>query len=264
MANDVAKFLLNTPLYTDIEFTSESLMALYKPKLKVDGFCPRCKKETTFKIYPQHVPGGDPDGELTIGNRNSFDEAELVCSRDERHKIKFFYKISGRTLKKVGQYPSLADIAILETKEKYKVVLSDLDWSELYKAIGLAAHGEGIGSFVYLRRVFENLIKHRFEDLRAEKGWSEEEFSPMNISKKIDFLTDDLPEFMVENKNIYGIFSKAIHELNNQECLKFFELGKDSIFLILEDDLRKKQSLEMRKRLQKEIGSFSDNQSLPV
>jgi len=62
----------------------------------------------------------------------------------------------------------MADIAIDEMRQKYRLVLRGDNWAELYKAVGLAAHGEGIGSFVYLRRVFERLIRSRFDEFKAD------------------------------------------------------------------------------------------------
>ena len=39
---------------------------------------------------------------------------------------------------------------------------------EFTKAIGLAANGVGIGSFVYLRRIFENLVFQAFDEAKKE------------------------------------------------------------------------------------------------
>jgi hypothetical protein len=50
-------------------------------------------------------------------------------------------------VQKIGQFPSLADIANDESKT-YRSVLTKRDSSEFHKAIGLATHGVGIGSFV--------------------------------------------------------------------------------------------------------------------
>ncbi len=75
-------------------------------------------------------------------------------------KVEFFLYITGGLIQKVGQFPSLADIANDESKA-YSSVLKGTDARELHTAIGLAAHGVGIGSYVYLRRVFEHLIERR-------------------------------------------------------------------------------------------------------
>ena len=59
-------------------------------------------------------------------------------------------------MKKIGQYPSVADLSFPELKD-YRKVMSKDDDKELKRAIGLHASGIGIGSFVYLRRIFERI-----------------------------------------------------------------------------------------------------------
>ena len=78
-------------------------------------------------------------------------------------------------LQKIGQFPSLADIAIDESKT-YRTVLTPEDSSQFHKAIGLAAHGVGIGSFVYLRRIFERLVISRFAEFKTVEGWADDDF----------------------------------------------------------------------------------------
>lgn len=63
---------------------------------------------------------------------------------------------------KVGQFPPLADLTREDTK-KYRKILSKDDYSDLNRAIGLNSHGVGAGSLIYLRRVFENLIKKAYD-----------------------------------------------------------------------------------------------------
>ena len=71
---------------------------------------------------------------------------------------------------KIGQYPSLADIANDESRT-YRSVLDETDGAELHRVIGLAAHGVGVGSFVYLRRILERLIAGRFHSFKQQEGW---------------------------------------------------------------------------------------------
>lgn len=65
---------------------------------------------------------------------------------------------------KIGQFPSVADLVILEIV-KYKSVLSK-QYREFSKAVGLFVHGIGIGSFVYLRRIIENLVYEKSVKLK--------------------------------------------------------------------------------------------------
>jgi hypothetical protein len=80
-----------------------------------------------------------------------------------------------------------------------------------YKAIGLVAQGEGIGSFVYLRRVFERLIQSRFDQFKQEEGYNDDDFFKFRMDEKIAFLKEHLPPSLVEIRKIYSIFNKGIH-----------------------------------------------------
>jgi hypothetical protein len=88
------------------------------------------------------------------------------------------------TVQKIGQFPSLADIANDESKT-YRSVLTQEDSSEFHKAIGLAAHGVGIGSFVYLRRIFERLVISRFEEFKTVEGWIDEDFYQKRMAERV-------------------------------------------------------------------------------
>jgi hypothetical protein len=73
----------------------------------------------------------------------------------------FDFLVQDRKLMKIGQYPSLADMA-LPKFQAYRKILGTNRAKELRLAIGLGAHGVGIGAFVYLRRIFEAVLeKHR-------------------------------------------------------------------------------------------------------
>ncbi|UXN62447.1 hypothetical protein [Phyllobacterium zundukense] len=247
-------FLFNTPLYTKYKLTKGSapLLALYsKQELRLDGFCKTCGKDSTFVLHGERIGDAFDD----IETRFTYDDVTVRCTRVSTHSYKYNLLINRLIIQKVGQYPSLADIAIDETREKYKSVLKGDNWSELYKAIGLAAHGEGIGSFVYLRRVFERLIQSRFDEYKEQEGWDDAQFN-VRMEDKIQLLKDHLPEFLVENKRIYGIFSQGIHELDNDACLRFYEAGKESIIMILEEDLRHKEKLELKSKFSKLIAQF--------
>jgi hypothetical protein len=276
----IPHFLLNTPLYARYKINDDlkDLYILYgsangtkdnKVATKIDGYCPTCKKDTTFTLVPQDTTALKdttfarvPQNTTALGvwnnlkARNSHDSCTLICARSSGHHIRFYYYINNLIIQKIGQYPSLATIAIDENRTKYRGVLKGDNWNELYKAVGLAAHGEGIGSFVYLRRVFERLIYSRFEDHRDAEGWNEKDFLSMRMDDRIGHLKKYLPEFLVENRRLYSIFSIGIHEMDNENCLNFFEIGRDSITFILDDDLKQKQERENRARLSKAVATF--------
>lgn len=67
-------------------------------------------------------------------------------------------------------------------------------------------------------------------------------------------LAHRLPEFLVENKSMYGILSKGIHELSEQECLEAFPIVKLGIEIILDANLeetaRKKKITDAKKKIE--------------
>jgi hypothetical protein len=258
----IEHLLFKAPLYAEFSVTMAHMEVLYAHvnrggryyKGKIDGYCLHCKQDATFTVDGVYIPGGDPWDK--IAQRYAFDEMNVTCARNEYHSVRYFFRVRSMTISKVGQFPSLADIAIDETRQKFRSVLRGDNWSELYKAIGLAAHGEGIGSFVYLRRVFERLIHSRFDEFKAQEQWDESAFKLLRMDDKIGFLKDHLPRSLVETRKIYKIFSLGIHELDNETCLQFFEVGKRSIIMILEDDLKTQQELADRKQLAEAVAKF--------
>ena len=136
------------------------------------------------------------------------------------------------------------------------------DRAELHRAIGLAAHGVGVGSFVYLRRVFERLILRRFKEFKDEEGWNEAEFVRLRMEDKIEFLERHLPDFLARNRKVYAILSKGIHELQENECLSAFEMLKHAIFFILDEDKHNMEQLELRRKAEQAIASFSKDEEV--
>ncbi len=269
------EFFFRTPLYEAYQNTAGLVFEKFAEfvlifSLCVDGHCPHCGRTSTFQS--PHGPCAriheDGFGRKTVkGNAiwDSFEKGttgvifglqrELICARAPHHTLRFWLNVRPNSLTKVGQDPSLADIAN-DASKIYRSVLSKEDSSELHKAIGLAAHGVGIGSFVYLRRIFERLIQARFKTFENEEGWSNSDFQRLRMPEKIEFLKDHLPSFLVENKKIYSILSQGLHELSEEGCLKFFTVLEKSTLIILEEDKKKREELELRKQAQKAIANF--------
>lgn len=74
---------------------------------------------------------------------------------------------------------------------------------------------------------------------------------------KIEMLKTLLPTFLVKNKVLYGIMSKSIHELTEQECLDIFPVAKLGIEMILDEKIRLKEQEEKVKEAEKLIGTVA-------
>lgn len=256
--SSVEQFLFEVPLYSAYKVApdSEVLKALYDRtggNFRVDGHCPYCHKSSTFTVKGQYLATGQLW--INISTRYSFDNLSIECVRSEHHVIKFYFRIHKLVLEKIGQYPSIATVSNDEVAP-YRKFMNDADGAEFHKAIGLAAHGVGVGSFVYLRRVFERLIYDRFAQFKSHEGWKDEDFYKLRMEEKVLFLKDHLPSFLVENRRVYSILSLGIHELEEEACLTYFEALKQAIIIILEDDKKTKEELERRKAFSAALAKF--------
>lgn len=254
-------FLFEVPLYAphrlSKSFGPKQLYGWRKddePQIRIDGHCPFCNRQSTFALKFAWIPGGV--SRIEVSSRMARDEMSAICSRDDSHRLHYIFLFEEMVVQKIGQYPSLADIANDEVS-LYRKDMDKLDAQEFHKAIGLAAHGVGVGSFVYLRRVFERLIDKHFQEFKGVEGWEDSQFYSLRMEDKISLLKDHLPEFLVTNRKIYSILSIGVHALDDKTCLGWFEVMKQSILIILEDDRKKKEELERRELFTGAIAGFS-------
>lgn len=209
-----------------------------------DAYCIHCGLDATFK---------KPGSALTNPNTRQIDQAlsnrrfsvTFYCGRVFAHSYYYVFEIKDGSISKVGQSPSIADIASVQTK-RFRGVLAKEYLSDLNRAVGLHAHGIGAGAFVYLRRIFEHLLFKSAADVRAS-GVPLEDFESLPIDKKVKALRDHLPKEVVDAADIYSILSAGIHALSENECRELFPVMHESIVFILDGYLAAKQK-EMHKR----------------
>lgn len=250
-------FYFETSLYEFIEYSNledeDSLLSG-----DVDAYSAKNNTDTTYAVKFSWVVKTETKytGQYTPDLARGFGIVTLVCKRKGNDILQFFVYEDEITKKimKVGQWPSLADLQFSEIGKKYNGVLPEEDLRNLKKAIGLVAHGAGAGSFVYLRRIFENLIFDTFKNNASAVGIKEEDFKVQRMEDKVETIKAFLPSQLVEMKSIYGILSKGVHELTEEECLSYFGPLKLSIELILdqkiEEEKKKKRDIAVKKQLQ--------------
>jgi hypothetical protein len=122
---------------------------------------------------------------------------------------------------------------------------------EFSKSIGLAANGIGIGSYVYLRRIFETLIVDAKNMAESDGAITDDDYQKVRVEDRIKLLAEYLPNFLVENKSMYSILSLGIHELDEETCLAHFDSLRVGIEIILDEkleEIRKKEKTEEAKK----------------
>lgn len=82
-----------------------------------------------------------------------------------------------------------------------------------------------------MRRILERLIYQA--KTTAGDAINDEEFEQARVAERIKMLQGYLPEILIKNTTIYGILSKGIHELSEEECRKYFPVVKECIYQIL-------------------------------
>lgn len=240
-------FVFNTGLYSWVYADKDFLFNFAEgfSEENFDGYNPEMKYETTyiirngFNVYETGI------NEFEL-QKTDFCYVTFECARSKTVMVILLYcDMDNQRIMKVGQYPSIASVHIGQI-QKYKKVMPKEDLKEFTRAIGLAANGVGIGSFVYLRRLFERLIQEASVKKIDAGEIKQSEFESARMDEKIGMLRDILPKFLVENKSIYGIISKGIHQLSEEECLAMFDILKTSIELILDE---KKEMMEKESKM---------------
>jgi len=271
----IEDLLVNKGLYAKIEICIDDLDEIKKYLSKniyarntIDCYCVHCETQRIFEYADSEVH--NETGLVRIcssyeNRRSKITKKEQLfssylnkryaltyrCTRDMEHTILFDLIVTDNQIIKIGQFPSVADLSLPKI-EKYKSVLDKTLLVEFNKAIGLDAHEIGIGAFVYLRRIIEKLVFDKYERFSNELNISAKDFKNMRFEDKIDLLKDHLPSILIDNKNVYGILSKGIHELSEAECKDMFPIVKIGIELILDEMLAEKE----RKTKEKGFSKF--------
>jgi hypothetical protein len=79
------------------------------------------------------------------------------------------------------------------------------------------------------------------------------------MEDKVEILKEFLPSQLVEAKSIYGILGKGVHELTEEECLKYFPPLKLSIELILNQKIEETKRNNVRLMLKNNCKASTSN-----
>jgi len=252
------EFFLEVPLYLAKPFTEANLKELNDLKNydeHFDCYCLDCGRNSVFHGSPDVYDARKYSYYSVLGRYIDF-RITFKCTRDDSHEMYCYFLLHNLTITKIGQYPSIADVVTIDI-QKYRKVLGSEQYKEFSRAIGLTSHGVGIGAFVYLRRIFENLIEEAHQVQKDIAGWNENAYKESRMEEKIALLKDCLPEFLVQNKSLYSILSKGIHELKEDECLAAFPITKLGIELILDEKLEELARQEKIKQASKDISDLT-------
>lgn len=246
-------FFFESPLYKEFSYEDfkefDSLLSE-----DIDAYSVKNETETTYEISEEWIE------EINIKfsphkNVEGFQLVTLQCKRKYNDILRYFLYNDqiGKKIMKVGQIPSIASLQFSDLEKKYNKVLEKQYLEEFKKAIVSASHGYGVAAFVYLRRIFENLINTTFQENHSKYNCAQVEFSNKKMAEKIELLKENLPPQLIKMKKVYGVLSLGVHELNEEDCLSYFGPLKLSIELILDDKIEIHQKILRNKKVEDEL-----------
>lgn len=253
------EFVFKTAPYQKIE--GDEYVELYKElsnsNLSINGYNPLHNVETTYHLCSIGI-----DVSHFNWGPNNFEPVDqkvrcmsFKCGRYGDILTLIVYKNEeDGYLFKIGTFPSLRDFRKDDIK-KYNKVLTEQQRIELITAVVIANNGVGIGSYVYLRRIFENIVFEEAEKAISDNVIAREEFEKKRMDEKIACIKDYIPAFLFDHhKELYGILSIGVHQLDEKECLEFFPVLYDCIIMILEERLAQKEKEIATKNASSSLG----------
>ena len=297
MGNVFADFLQNSGLYDEIAITQENiqdLISLIAGEVRLDVYCKDCGANRIFAMNPIPYFSSDNAGKYTFNylsellkhfqqmqaridwlETDTYNDTkwfwstqvtdfstrimcfQFICMLNPSHHLDYVVITDAQKMRKIGQYPSVADLTFPEL-DSYKKDISSEDRKELRRAIGLYAQGIGVGSYVYLRRVFERIIDKAKDYAIGGQKLNLDDYQKAKMDQKIQMLRGYLPAILTENKGIYGIISKGIHELAEEDCIEYFPIMQEAIFMILRQWKQKREELESTKAIASKIAKIAE------
>jgi len=199
------------------------------------------KESIQNEIHPQH-PIADSLSDYAIRSYE-YVIIRYTCSYDKSHTMAIVFKLTDEgselSIMKIGQYPA---ISMLQEKNisQYEELLDD-DYQELLNALQLHSDGYSVASFVYLRRIYENLIRKEHQNqCSTNKDWNDDKYKKLvHFGDKIKMLIDNGAELLPKNfeskkTEIYKFLSLGVHQYSEQKCNQYFDVLFPCITIILD------------------------------
>ena len=180
-------------------------------------------------------------------------EYEFTCTNNSHHRYLMILSIEQKLdtfiVKKIGQDPSMLDVHGYDF-DKYTKQLEKIKAYEDYKKADLSkADHFYVGAYAYLRRIFEKMINRYIRDNNIKL---DDDHVETKIKAVKDYFDPRIKDML---KNLYGILSKSIHELDEEQSRAYYDYLKAVIDIQLEYEFteaeKEKQTKELNSVLNK-------------
>ena len=250
IAKAVASFLANTHLYSFLDLgNAESSLKLMQSWPSIEVFCVQCNSMRPFRPASRE----SAQSKFSFYEESSPRIIELIykCTAEEEHTLLFFLRMANNGLEKIGQLPSAADLQRPLPGQLRRRFPKDCE--DIARAKGLAAHGIGAGSFVYLRRVIERLLRRAESQTVRDGSASPADLSRLRVSERFHALAPTLPPMIASDPTIYALLSAGVHELDEKTCRDYFPVLLDSVLHVLHEELSSIETSDRAKKLKSKL-----------
>lgn len=258
------EFLLETPTYK--LFQNDNISDLMNFDETLDFYCIECEKQSIFNRSddtPSQIMARLPSGGRYYSPKKDdvlFFSMKYKCSRFEKHKAVFYFRTDENSVCKIGEYPSKVSI-FLEDIQEYKKLLGKEQMS-LQLAQELYSQDIGAGSFVYLRRIFENVVLELVATRKYKnvENWTFQEWkkSKGRMEDRLRDIADELPDFINHNE-LFNVLSVGVHSFDEETCLKHFPTVKRAIIEILDIEILEAKKEKNREIIGKDISKINSS-----
>lgn len=264
------------------------IVAFISDRTAYDYYCEKCKKIKTFiqnkdkniivkttfgyidALNMYTLQAGEKKIEYTTSQYSTFYEESFYKDNSEFYIFKFFecptcenrlvmiFLFKNKMIRKVYQ-SFISNIMNTEDIIRYQKMklLDSEDLMDLNKANECKKNGLNIAAFVYMRRIFENMLQRIYNKNKIEIHIKDEskEFTDLYVKDKVKLLKEYLPTVLNENSKsdkytkIYKILSEGIHKLDEETCENLYNMVKDLLLLILERECELQKEKDSIKEL---------------
>jgi len=226
-------------------------------------YCPKCGETSVFTHLPDSSMSGSGNAsepgviKFNAGpNSHVPVSVQFQCALRADHVATLeLLLVDKRELIKIGQYPSIADLTERELRS-YRKLLGEERQRELTMAVRLHAHGVGIGSLIYLRRIFEFIVANAEKEATSD-GSALPYDNNVRMAEKIKALAAFLPEFIVEERQMYGLLSDGVHNRSEAQCKAMFSPCLDGIEIALDHLETARARVEKSKKAKTDLAAVA-------
>ena len=184
-------------------------------------------------------------------------EYEFSCTNEPIHKylmvLSIEQKLDTFIIKKIGQDPSMLDVHGYDF-DKYKKQLEKINAYDDYKKADLSRADQFyVGAYAYLRRIFEKVLNRYLKEYNIKITDNHVETKIKAVKEYFD------PRIKDMLKNLYGILSKSIHELDESQSKTYYDYLKAVIEIQLEYEYTEAEKEKQTKELNSVLNKIAND-----